>query len=81
MNRKKLKQSLILINLIVLIGLLVFYPTSAGEGYFYSNEFERVINRFVSLRQWPDIWAIFILSLLATSSIYLFITAFNDEKN
>ena len=66
MNRKKLKQSLLLLNLIVLIGLVVFYPTEAA-GYTYSSEFERTVNRFISTRQWADIWAIFIISLLSTS--------------
>ena len=80
MNRKKLKQSLVLVNLIVLIGLVAFYPTEGG-GYTYSNEFERFIKSFMTTWQWPDIWTISILSILGTCSIYLFITAFHNEKN
>ena len=68
MNRKKLKQSLLLLNLIVLIGLVVFYQTERG-GYVYESEFERIVKKFIVTHRWADIWAIFILSLLGTFSI------------
>ena len=81
MNRKKLKQSLGIGNLAIFVGLLLFYPTYLNPSISYGSEFERVIKEFAERRNWSDITAILIVSLLGTSSIYLFITAFNDEKN
>lgn len=65
----------------VLIGLLVFYPRVFVRSMSYGSEFERVAKEFIYKFDWPGIWAIFILSILATCSVYLFITAFIDEKS
>jgi hypothetical protein len=81
MNRKKLKQSLGLVNLAIFVGLIFFYPTYKNRSISYSSEFERAINEFTVARNWSDISAILIVSLLATASLYLFITAFHNEKN
>jgi hypothetical protein len=81
MNRKKLKQSLGLVNLAIFMGLIFFYPTYKNRSISYSSEFERAINEFTVARNWSDISAILIVSLLATASLYLFIIAFHNEKN
>ena len=81
MNRKKLKQSLGLVNLAIFMGLIFFYPTYKNSSISYSSEFERAINEFTVARNWSDISAILIVSLLATASLYLFIIAFHNEKN
>ncbi len=80
MNRKKLKQSLGLGNVAIFVGLLFFYPTYLNRSISYSSEFERVIKEFAVARNWSDITAILVVLLLATASLYLFITAFNDEN-
>lgn len=81
MNRQKLKQSLGLVNVAVFVGLLFFYPTYLNTSIAYSTEFERLLKQFIVARNWSDITAILIVSLFATAALYLFITAFNDEKN
>ena len=81
MNRKKLKQSLGLGNLAIFVGLLFFYPTYLNRSISYGSELERVIKEFTVARNWSDISAILIVSLLATASLYLFVIAFHNEKN
>ena len=81
MNRKKLKQSLGLGNLAIFVGLLFFYPTYFNRSISYGSELERVIKEFTVARNWSDISAILIVSLLATASLYLFVIAFHNEKN
>ena len=80
MNRKKLKQSLGLGNVAIFVGLLFFYPTYLNRSISYGSEFERVVKEFAVARNWSDITAILFVSLLATASLYLSITAFNDEN-
>jgi len=80
MNRKKLKQSLGLGNVAIFVGLLFFYPTYLNRSISYGSEFERVVKEFAVARNWSDITAILVVSLLATASLYLSITAFNDEN-
>ena len=62
------------------VGLLFFYPTYLNRSISYGNELERVIKEFTVARNWSDISAILVVSLLATASLYLFITAFITEK-
>ncbi len=81
MNRRKLKQSLGLVNVGVLFGLLVFYPRRSHSGISYGSEFELLAKEFIYVRDWSGIWAILILSTLGTLSIYFFITAFINENN
>lgn len=80
MNHKKLKQSLGLVNASIFVGLLFFYPTYLNRSISYGSELERVIKEFTVARNWLDISAILVVSLLATASLYLFITAFITEK-
>lgn len=80
MNHKKLKQSLGLVNVSIFVGLLFFYPTYLNRSYSYGTELERVIKEFTVARNWSDISGILVVSLLATASLYLFITAFITEK-
>jgi len=80
MNHKKLKQSLGLVNVSIFVGLLFFYPTYLNRSYSYGTELERVIKEFTVARNWSDISAILVVSLLATASLYLLITAFFNEK-
>jgi amino acid transporter len=70
MNRKKLKQSLGLVNVGVLFGLLVFYPRCLYGGISYGSEFERLAKELINVRDWLGIWAILILSTLVALSIY-----------
>ena len=69
-----------LVNLAIFMGLIFFYPTYKNRSISYSSEFERAINEFTVARNWSDITAILIVSLLATTSLYLSISAFNDEN-
>jgi hypothetical protein len=39
-----------------------------------------VVKEFAVARNWSDITAILVVSLLVTASLYLSITAFNDEN-
>ena len=80
MNHKKLKQSLGLVNVSIFVGLLFFYPTYLNRSISYGSELERVIKEFTVARNWSDISAILVVSLLATASLYLFITAFLNDK-
>jgi len=80
MNHKKLKQSLGLANVSIFVGLLFFYPTYLNRSISYGSELERVIKEFTVARNWSDISAILVVSLLATASLYLFITAFLNDK-
>lgn len=79
MNRKKLKGSLALLNLAVLIGATTFLPRN-NYSYFWSSESERIIKKLFWNLPYTQIISICILSLLITSAIYLFIDAFFTEE-
>ena len=65
----------------VLFGLLVFIPRRLQGDISYGSEFERLAKELINVRDWLGIWAILILSTLATLSIYFFITTCINENN
>jgi len=80
-NRSKLKASLVLVNLAVLIGAFTFFPRG-NRSYTWTNELERIVNGALAGVQWQYVIVICILSALVTSALYLWIDAFcsNHEK-
>ena len=81
-NRKKLKQSLGLLNVAVLIAATGYLPRSNSDGYFWSNEFERWINRYTHNLPYGNILLVCSISLVVTVAIYVLIDAMdspNDE--
>ncbi len=81
-NCKKLKQSLGLLNVAVLIAATGYLPRSNSDGYFWSNEFERWINRYTHKLPYGNILLVCSISLVVTVAIYVLIDAMdspNDE--
>jgi len=81
-NCKKLKQSLGLLNVAVLIAATGYLPRSNSDGYFWSNQFERWINRYTHNLPYGNILLVCSISLVVTVAIYILIDAMdspNDE--
>jgi len=81
-NCKKLKQSLGLLNVAVLIAATGYLPRSNSDGYFWSNQFERWINRYTHNLPYGNILLVCSISLVVTVAIYVLIDAMdspNDE--
>ena len=80
MNRKKLKRSLVLINLAMFIGSVAFIPRN-HLGYSWESEFEQWYKSYLVNVTYKEIIVVCTLSLLVTSAIYFFIDAIYDETD
>lgn len=79
-NRKKLKQSLGLLNVAVLIAATGYLPRSPGDGYSWSNQFERWLNRYTHNLPYGQILLVCSISLVATAAIYVLIDAIDSPN-
>jgi len=77
-NRKKLKLSLGLLNVAVLIAATGYLPRSPSDGYFWSNEFERLLNRYTHNLPYGQILLVCSISLVVTLAIYVLIDAMDS---
>lgn len=79
-NRKKLKRSLGLLNVAVLIAAIGYLPRSPSDGYFWSNEFERLFNRYTHNLPYGQILLVCSISLVVTLAIYVLIDAMDSPN-
>ena len=77
-NRKKLKQSLGLLNVAVLIAAAGYLPRSPSDGYFWTNQFERWLNRYTHNLPYGNILLVCSISVVVTVAIYFFIDAMDS---
>ena len=80
MNRKKLKRSLLFLNIAVWIGAARFLPRSGSSGYMWEAGLERLVKSMFHDFPWLDFFAVCGISLCVTNAIYKFIDAIGDRE-
>jgi hypothetical protein len=70
MNRKKVIQALLLLNVAVVIAALIFLPRQTGYMFFSTSEFERQIKHIWYSTPWVQVFWTLCVSALVSVAIY-----------